>query len=107
MFDDFREVIGPDLAGKLQDTLGGTTTRIPMTPTPHLVATLGSDAARQLCALAGGEAVTIPKGHRAALDARNEQIRSAAAAGARRNDLARSHGLTDRQIRRILQAGDG
>ncbi|WP_162273515.1 Mor transcription activator family protein [Ectothiorhodospira magna] len=78
-----------------------------MTPTPSLVDALGSDDARQLCALAGGEAVAIPKGHHRRLAARNAQIREEAAAGARRNDLARAHGLTDRQIRRILRAGDG
>lgn len=55
MFDEFRDTpAGATLVSKVQERLGGTTTRILMSPTPHMVAALGSNSARDLCRVAGG-----------------------------------------------------
>lgn len=68
----------------------------------RLIELLGEPAFNALVGRFGGERMAVPKGHAAALIARNRQIVADYDAGARMLELVRRYSLTERQIRSIL-----
>ena len=102
---EFSESVGCDIAELLSKAYAGCELFIPMKPTATLKAAMTTEAAERLCSIAGGERVTIPRNHAAALAARNQSVRQGRALGKTSNQLAIEHRTTSRNICRILNGG--
>ncbi|GAB4390245.1 MAG: hypothetical protein Kow0025_20950 [Thermodesulfovibrionales bacterium] len=72
----------------------------------HLGAEAGSGVARLMCEELGGSCVYVPTFRALARSARDEAIRRAFT-GRNLKELSLEHGLTTRQVRRILKEGPG
>jgi len=98
------EAIGIEDTMRVVDAFGGCRVYVPMQlEGKHLlVTTLGRRLADQLVAHFGGEPLEIPRCLVALRAIRDAEIRSAREEGALPRDLARKHGLTERQVYSIL-----
>lgn len=102
---DMAETCGPALALKVAEVYGGCHVSIPASVdnAPGLVEVLGKPMAATLCAIYGGELLTIPRAMNARRHVRNEVIRETRRAGAKLRELARQFDLTERQVSTILR----
>lgn len=86
------------------DECGGWEVTIPRTPKAHhvLVRRIGMEAALEIARVAGGDHLTVPRGHAARIALRNEAINKQYRDGVTVNDLASKHALSARQVWAIL-----
>ena len=68
----------------------------------RLITLLGESGYKSLIARFGGECLTVPKGHAAALIARNRQIVADYDSGTGMLTLIQRYNLTERQLRTII-----
>lgn len=96
-------LIGEDALRTLIRVAGGLALRIPKRPPlDGPLAELPLPAQEALARYAGGDVLYIPKCDASRRAARDAAIRAAYDAGARVQDLAREHGLTERWVYEIL-----
>lgn len=102
IIDAIIDSFGLDLADRVMKSLGGVELRIPkrkqtLHDNHRLVLALGRDGAEKIVFLLGGEKVSIPSGK---IDRRLSDILNGFEAGMSSAEIARSVGLSQRQIRR-------
>jgi len=102
---DMAQHCGPALALKVAEHYGGCHLSIPQDAdnAPALVAVLGETMAVTLCAVYGGEILTIPRAINARRHVRNQVIQAGRRAGATLRELARRFDLTERQVSNIVR----
>lgn len=100
---ELRRLLGDESAQALGERYGGTYLSVPRhyRADHPLVLLLGADAATRLIDRFGGTQVYIATS--GARDRRNDELRRGHQAGASAAELAREHGLSVRQIRRIIR----
>lgn len=88
----------------LTKEFGGAKSYIPKSPGTRtaLSKCIGYDAARVLAAVYGGEYIAIPRAARLQRRIRNQEILVAHYSGCPMRRIAKQHGLTVRQVSRIL-----
>ena len=99
-WDELAAALGYSAAYRLHAAFAGQALRIPLTPSKSLTLAVGESCAAKLCAVAGGEVVSVPV--LIAYDARAQAMRQARAAGVSANTLAAIAGMSERSIRRML-----
>lgn len=100
-------VVGPCAAGVIRSHYGGSRLYVPgRVAADHPLARLvGLDGARRMAEALGGCFVWIPMERRP--NPRHEEIRTLRAEGKAVRTIARTVGLSDRQVQRILAIDDG
>jgi Mor family transcriptional regulator len=104
---DLSEIIGLGAALRLAEAFGGTEIYVPRDPPADHPVTqaIGLEAAQRLAqylgTLTSGGRIDVPKGDALSRARRNRAIVEAVAAGASKQQLARTHGLTTRWVRSV------
>lgn len=103
------DIIGAPAALKLAERWGGIRLYIPLAPDEDhdLAKLIGIEHASRLCEAYAGERIEVPKADCWGRAVRNKLMLEARRKGVSQASLAREHGLTERQVRKIERMMDG
>jgi Mor family transcriptional regulator len=104
---EMARVTTPAAALKIAERFGGTRIYLSRQPATdsELAKLVGLPAARALGRHFGGELVEVPRASAVCRELRNNKIRQRRRSGASMKELARDSSMTERQLRRICNAG--
>lgn len=104
---EMARVTTPAVAMKIAERFGGTRIYLPRQPEAEsdLARLIGLPAARALGKHYGGELVEVPRASAVCRALRNNKIRQRRRSGTSVKELARDGAMTERQVRRICNAG--
>jgi hypothetical protein len=102
-YNRLAQCVGEAAARELCERLGGTSVYVGVSPRSdsRLTLAIGHEAAHRLASTYGGESILIPSREALRTHDRRAAVLQALATGQTPADIAVTHGLTERHVRRI------